>query len=786
MQISLPLKVYLCTLLLCILQNSYIYAQKGGYTVSGFVTEKGSKEQLPGVNVFIAGTSTGAITNAYGFYSLRVPTDSFTLVFTYVGFSTQQFPMKLDANKELNVDLSQGVQLTEVVISSEKTTRESESARMSTISIPITQIKEIPALFGEKDVLKVIQLMPGVQKSGEGNTGIYVRGGGPDQNLIILDEAPVYNANHLFGFFSIFNGDALKSVELTKGGFPARYGGRLSSVIDMRMKEGNKEKIHGEGGMGIVASRLTLEGPILKGKSSFIVSGRRTYIDILAQPFMSPVSRGGYYFYDLNGKVNYDLNQKNKFFLSGYLGNDKFYSKEKATGYKSEAGIRWGNATISARWNHVHKSDLFANTSLIYSRYRFNVFAEEDMGNDVFTLDYLSGIKDITLKHDYDWYASPKHQVKAGVMTTYHTFTPRAVQMKENTVTGINENSKEEQTAFETGLYIEDTWAATQRLKFNGGFRLSSFITQGTTYIRPEPRISGAYMLSDKTAIKASYATMNQYIHLLTNTGIGLPTDLWVPTTTNVLPQQSNQIAAGVTRDFEKNYFISIEGYYKTMNNIIGYKDGASFLDFENINSDPENKQENAWEKNVTQGQGWSYGMEFLLQKKSGKFSGWIGYTLSWSQLQFDDLNNGKKFFARYDRRHDISLVGIYKFSERFKLAATWVYGSGNAVTLPLSSYSLNPHTILGGLFSGGSQVDDYGEKNGFRMAAYHRLDLGLSFTKKKSWGERSWELGFYNAYSRANPFYYFSEYDADNKRHELKQVSLFPVIPYITYNFKF
>ncbi|MEJ8756001.1 TonB-dependent receptor [Pontibacter sp. H259] len=781
----------LFTLLLFFTCLSVAHAQTR-YTISGYVREKGSSEHLIGVSVYLPGTTTSTTTNTYGFYSLTLPAaDSVRLAFGYLGYRHVTRTVALRQHVEMNIDLQQEASLQEVQIVAERVEKVSRSAEMSKIDIPVSQIKNIPMLLGEKDVMKVLQLMPGVQKGSEGNSGIYVRGGGPDQNLIILDDATVYNASHLFGFFSLFNGDALKSVELTKGGFPARYGGRLSSVIELNMKEGNKEELHGEGGIGLISSRLMLEGPLKKGKSSFLISGRRTYADVLARPFMKQEEgTAGYYFYDLNTKVNYDFGRKNKLYLSGYFGKDRFYLREDDDTYKSETGIDWGNATGTLRWNHLFNERLFSNTSLIFSRYRFNITADEtNEDENKFELNYFSGIQDVGLKFDVDYLPDPKHSIRAGVQSTFHLFTPSALVVKDTDV-NRSDRSMQKFNGVESSVYVEDTYKPSPVFRINAGLRLSHFAADNKSYFMPEPRLSAAYNLRDDLAVKASYARMNQYVHLISNTGIGLPTDLWVPTTDRVAPQKSQQVAVGIAKDFtDKDIALTIEGYYKKSDNIIGYKVGASFLMME----DPESADEVSWEDNITTGQAWSYGVEFLLQKKVGRFSGWAGYTLSWTQMQFDSLNFGKKFYARYDRRHDISLVGIYELSENITLSGTWVYGTGNAITMPTGSYwdspgkpskykvdwySYNQHTAT-----------DYGDKNSSRMAAYHRMDVGFQFHKKKKWGERTWELSFYNAYSRKNPFFYYIEEDyvsENERRAKLKKVSLFPIIPSVSYGFKF
>lgn len=759
------------------------------FTISGYVTEKGSKENLPGVTVYQSNSNNSTISNAYGFYSITLPqADSVELVFGFIGYLTHKQMVQLNKNISLNIELVSNNQLEEVEVVAKKTEAISQDVQMSKIDIPIEKIKEIPALFGEKDVLKVLQLMPGVQKGSEGSSGFYVRGGGPDQNLIILDDATVYNAFHLFGFFSLFNGDALKSVELTKGGFPARYGGRLSSVLDMQMKDGNKEKITGEGGIGLISSRLTLEGPIIKNKCSFLVSGRRTYIDALIYPFLPETTKVGYYFYDFNAKVNYVINDKDRVYLSGYFGQDKFYLRLKDQNSKTNAGLDWGNATTTARWNHLFNSKLFANTSLIFTDYKLLISTENKDPFYDFNLRYTSGIRDYVVKTSFDYIPNPQHYVKFGLQSIYHQFRPGAIVLKSSAISE-NFNSKTLYEAFENGLFIEDDWKISDKLRANVGFRLSNFIIKTENYINPEPRASLRYLLTKDFSIKASYALMNQYMHLLSNTGIGLPTDLWVPATKRAPFMQSQQGAIGLSKDFlNKGIDVSLEGYYKEMNNVLGYKEGASFLSV-----GENNGQTVSWEDNITSGKGWSYGGELLVRKNTGRFTGWVGYTLSWTQLQFDALNFGKKFYARYDRRHDISVVGVYKLQDRITISATWVYGTGNAISLPLNTYVAN---TFGLPFSPGNntslnqganfQVEDYGQqRNAYRMGAYHRADIGIQFYKKFKHYTRVIEVSAYNAYNRQNPFFYYIDVDTEN-REQLMQVSLFPILPSISWTWKF
>jgi hypothetical protein len=754
--------------------------------ISGTIYEKGSQELLPGVSIFSTSQKKGTSTNNYGYYSLTLNAGNIDLVVAAGGYNRFTLAKNISADTTLDIFMDPENVLKEVEVVAKDQEKISETTDMSRIDIPISQIKKIPALLGEKDVLKVIQLLPGVQKGSEGSSGLYVRGGGPDQNLILLDDAPVYNAYHLFGFFSLFNGDALKSVELVKGGFPARYGGRLSSVLEMQMKDGNKQKLTGEVGIGLISSRLCLEGPIKKNKSSFLISARRTYIDALIYPFLKPENRAGYYFYDLNAKLNFNLDKKNRIFISGYFGKDKFYANPKDATTTNNANLNWGNATGTFRWNHIFSNKVFANTSIIFTKYKLGIGFKttENTDNSYYELDYRSGIRDLGGKYDVDIFANSNHHIKTGFVTTWHLFTPSATVISSS-FGADNKNNVNSISTIESGLYVEDDWKISQRLKTNIGFRGSFFNVNKTTYIFPEPRLAIRYAINDELSIKLGYSLMHQYLHLLSNTGLGLPTDLWVPATDRTKPLASNQVVLGIAKDFtDKGFTLTVEGYYKNMQNVLGYKEGASFLFI------GDNQSSFNWQNNVTAGKGKSYGGEILAQKKKGKWTGWIGYTLSWTILQFDSLNFGKPFYAKYDRRHDASVVVMYQLNDHISISATWVYGTGNAVTLPKSEYIALPHSVhassQASLFNN-YFVSDYGEKNGFRMAPYHRADVGVQFTKKKKNRERIFEVSVYNVYNRKNPFYYYVGYsDKDQTKRVLRQVSLFPIIPSVSWTVKF
>lgn len=771
------------------------------HTLSGFITDKSSGESLWGATVYDLKSKSGAATNNYGYYSFTVVEDTVHLRISYIGYQTQHVKFYVSENVQKSFELSGSVELDEVQIVEDAGTIQ-EQVRMSTIDLSMEAVNQLPVLLGERDILKTIQLLPGVQSGNEGTSGLYVRGGGPDQNLMLLDGVPVYNASHLFGFFSIFNADAIKSVKLIKAGFPANYGGRLSSVVDIRMKEGNSKKIHGEGGIGLISAHFTLEGPIIKDKTSFIISGRRTYIDILARPLIrssiqdaqGTTGRVGYFFYDVNAKINHQFSEKHRIYLSGYFGNDKFYSEiEKDYNYggtrsvsNADQGLKWGNAIVALRWNYLIGPKLFSNTTITFSKYNFDVkslYREETYLNgnlenyDEFGGNYFSGIRDFSTKMDLNWMPVNNHTILFGGGATAHRFSPGVQNFKSgssqtdqpiDTTLGSSDIN-----AMEYWLYGEDEIKWGEKFTMNLGVHLSGFGVENTFYPSIQPRLSFRYLINKKLSVKASYAEMRQFLHLLSNTSIGLPTDLWLPPTQRIPPQFSRQFALGLAYGINSEYQISLEGYYKKMENLIAYKDGASFF---TLGTD--------WQDLVEIGQGWSYGLEVFFEKKKGKTTGWVGYTLSWSNRQFENISFGEEFPYRYDRRHDISLAITHRFSERIDIGIVWVYGTGNAVTLALERYLSIDGTLYGGQ-TGYSEIEHIEKRNNYRMPAYHRLDVGVNFNKETKWGERTWSIGFYNLYNRNNPFYLYFDLDYKGDRH-LYQVGLFPIIPSISYHFKF
>jgi hypothetical protein len=768
-------------------------------SVSGTVKDAGNGETLIGVNIFDKKNQKGAVTNNYGFFSYSLFEKEVDLVFSYVGYEPVLISLVLEKDTLLNVELKPAAFLNEVVINGQKDDPIQESTQMGTINVPLRDIKNLPALMGEVDIFKVLQLLPGVQSGSEGASGLYVRGGSPDQNLVLLDGVPVYNATHLFGFFSVFNADAINNVELIKGGFPARYGGRLSSVIDISMKEGNMKEFRGEGSIGLIASKLTLEGPIVKDKTSFLLSARRTYLDLIARPIIRRSSGGqedvGYYFYDVNAKVNHIFNPKNRLYLSYYGGDDVAYSTYKSTydrwdnegtvQTREEAGLGWGNNIAAIRWNHIFNQRLFANFTGTFTKYRFRLFAEnEDVFTDnqggnptteIFSADYFSGIRDFAIKADFDFIPSPQHYIRWGGMLIDHRFSPGVFVAKENQNPETREGATPSDSR-EISMYIEDDFNVGERWKFNVGAHFSGFLADTKTYTSFQPRIALRYLLNQSSSIKLSYVQMAQFVHLLTNAGLGLPTDLWVPSTDKIGPQESWQVAAGYFKNLGYGLEFSAEAYYKNMEGVIEYEDGASFL---NTSED--------WQEKVTAGEGRSYGLELLLHKKTGRTTGWIGYTLSKTERRFDEINFGEWFPFRYDRRHDISVTAVHKLTERIDLSGTWVFGSGSFITVPSQRYQ-HSFTVIndsnyqyGGLF-----LDHYESRNNFQMRNYHRMDVGINFNKPKKWGERTWNISIYNVYSRLNPFYMDISYNYDKQQNQLRQFSLFPIVPSVSYRFTF
>lgn len=758
-----------------------IYAQaQQKFTISGTVEAKSSGEALIGAVVKINEIKgAGGVTNEYGFYSLTVPEGEYTLSVTYLGYQMSEQKITLDKNITQNISMSdEGQQLEEVVIKGERADANLSRNEMGVMKLDMKTAGKLPVIMGEKDILKTIQLMPGVNSAGDGNSGFNVRGGSSDQNLILLDEAPVYNASHLLGFFSTFNSDAIKDVTIYKGSIPAEYGGRLSSVLDVKMNEGNNQDYHVSGGIGLISSKLNVEGPIQKGKSSFLVTGRRTYADMfLKLSGDSTLENSKLYFYDLNAKVNYTINDKNRLYLSGYFGRD-------VLGVNENFGFDWGNTTGTLRWNHIVNSKLFSNTSVIYSNYNYNI----GISTDAVNFDIKSKIQDWNVQQDFQYYANTKHTVKFGLNSIYHTITPGNIVSNNSQ---FNSTDIEDRLAWENAVFVSDEWKITDKLNLNYGIRVSSFSAVGPgtfysydefgntidsttyqsgefakTYVNPEPRIALNYRMTEESSIKAAYVRSTQNLHLMTNTTTSNPTDLWIPSSINVKPEISDQYSLGYYRNFKDNqYEFSAEVYYKDMQNQIDYRNGAELA---------VNKQ---IESELLFGIGRAYGLELFFKKNFGRFTGWVGYTLSRTERKIDGINNNEWYVARYDRTHDISLVGMYDISKKWTVSAIWVYNTGNAITYPAGKYIVDGQTYF-----------YYTERNASRMPSYHRLDLGATYTKITKRGrESSWSFSVYNAYNRYNPFSIEFQQDPNNaQKTQAVQTSLFGIVPAITYNFKF
>jgi len=766
-------------------------ATESRFTINGYIRDSVSGELIIGATLSINGNKT-VTSNQYGFYSITLDSGKYVVTITHISYQPKAFELLLKENLSVNFELlPRAATASEVVVYSKKRDANVKNAQMSKIDLSIEKIKSVPAFLGEIDVLKAIQLLPGVRNAGEGNAGFYVRGGGPDQNLIMLDDAVVYNTGHLFGFFSIFNSDAIKNVSLIKGGMPAQYGGRISSVLDVAMKDGNNKNFQTEGGIGLISSRLSVQGPLKKEKSSFIVSARRTYIDLLVKPFIkksSPFYGSGYFFYDLNAKMNFRFSQKDRLFLSGYFGRDVFDFNNAKRSFTSN--IPWGNSTATLRWNHVFNRRLFANTTLVYNDYRFKFSARQDN----FRISLSSGIRDVNAKMDFDYYPLPQHKLKFGALYTYHKFIPNVVSGQSDSIV-FTPNNEGIKYANESAVYLQDDWELSEKIKLNYGLRYSRFTQIGPykKYVRDEdgnkldstaynrfeqvktyggfePRITIRYSINQTTSLKAAVTRNYQYIHLVSNAASTLPTDLWVPSTYIVKPQLAWQYSAGVFKNFKDNSWeTSLELYYKDIQNQIEYAEG-----YTPSLSDPEDE--------FVFGKGWSYGAEVFINKIRGRFTGWLGYTLSWTWRKFSQLNDAEKFPAKYDRRHDLSVVANYELNKKWKFGAVFVYGTGNATTLPERFYFIN-----------GVLTQEYSKINQYRLPAYHRLDFSATLTpqpNKKKKIENYWVFSVYNVYSRMNPYFIYYDQTGGVVNGDLKidarQVSLFPILPAVTWNFKF
>jgi hypothetical protein len=761
--------------------SNSVSAQTTKFTVSGTIKDSSSGETLLSTTIRVKELGNiGATSNEYGFYSLTLAEGNYTLVVNYFGFVKKEIPIQLTKNLILNIDLikleEKVKEFKEIKVTATKENKNVSGAETGMIKMDVKALEKIPVFAGEKDIIKTFTLTPGFKTAGEGNAGFFVRGGAADQNLILLDEAPVYNASHLLGFFSTFNSDALKEVTLYKGGMPSQYGGRTSSVLDIKMLDGNDKKYHVGGGIGIISSRLSIEGPIVKNKGSFIISGRRTYADVFLK-LTDEFKDNRLYFYDLNLKANYKINDKNRVFLSGYFGQDNL-------GLGDLFGINWGNATGTIRWNSVLSPKLFSNTSFIFSNYNYKIA----INSGTLAVDIRSKIQDFNIKQDFTYIINPTNKLKFGVNAIHHTITPGQIESDDPNFVF---EKLQDRFAWENSGYVSHEWNPTDRLSFIYGLRATNFsligagefysfdsegiVSQTTTfekgeivqnYFNLEPRFTSSFMLDSTSSLKLGYARNIQNLHLISNSTSSTPTDLWIPSSANVKPEISDQISLGYFRNFFNNrYELSLEGYYKDMQNQVDYKDGASTIANDLV------------EGELLYGKGRAYGVELFFKKKYGRFNGWISYTLSRTEKQIDGINNSEWYAARQDRTHDVSLVGIYDINDKLSVSATWVFYTGSAVTFPSGKYYID-----------GNIQWLYTERNGYRMPNYHRLDLSVTYYNKKTDKfESSWNFGIYNAYARENAWTIdFRESETDPTKTEAVQIALFKIVPSITYNFKF
>ena len=765
---------------LLLITGLYSYAQEK-HTISGTIKEKRSGEVLIGASAYLMELpKTGTVSNAYGFYSITAPAGNYTLIVSFAGFTQDSVKIILDKNISVPIQLlPASAAMMEVVVTSKKKNDNVTKPIMGVQKLSVNEIKNVPVLFGEKDVLKTIQLLPGVKSAGEGSSGFYVRGGGADQNLILLDEATVYNASHLLGFFSSFNSDAIKDLTLYKGAMPAEYGGRLSSVVDIKMNDGNNQDYHANGGIGLIASRLNVEGPIVKDKGSFIVSGRRTYADLFLKLSRdSAIKNNSLYFYDFNVKANYKINDNNRVYLSGYFGKDNL-------GFGGTFGIDYGNSTATARWNHIFNSRLFSNTSFIYSNYNYNIKINSGNNNIIIK----SKIEDVSLKQDFQYFVNNDNKINFGFNIINHRISPGIVDVSGTS--SFNPTNLPVKYALENAAYISHELSPAEKIKLNYGLRLSAFSILGPgdfnsydssgniiytrtftgstvvkSYINLEPRFSASYQLQENSSIKASYTRNVQNLHLLSNSASTNPTDLWIPSSPNVQPEIADQVSLGYYRNFDDNkYEFSSEVYYKTMQNQIDYKNGAQLRANANV------------ESQLLFGKGRAYGWELFLKKKYGKLTGWVSYTLSRTEKLIGGINKSNWYPAKQDQTHNMAVVAIYQASKKWTFSSNFVYNTGNAVTFPSGTYQVNGQTAF-----------YYTERNGYRMPAYHRLDFAATLqVKKRKKSEGSWTFSLYNVYGRENAYSIeFKDDPNDPTKTQAVRTALFRWVPSVTYNFKF
>ena len=773
-------QIFLLSIIFCSIN---IFAQK--ISISGYIKDAASGEALIGANIYDKDTYRNTASNNYGYYSISFPVgDTINLVFSYVGYIKQYKQLYLLKDTVLNISLKIGKTIEEVKVTAKRNIPVEQRTQTSIVEIPMKNIKLMPQLMGESNLLKTIQMVPGVKRGNEGSSAIYVRGGSPDQNLILLDEVPLYYVSHYGGFFSIFNSDAISNVTIIKGGFPARYGGRLSSVIDVRMKEGNKQKFQGTATIGLMSSKVSFEGPFVQGKTSYIISLRRSFWDLLASAYsyLDNKTARGFSFYDINAKINHEFSGKDKLYFSVYNGNDNYYTKindEKEFGYTFKNTTKWGNLASAIRWNHLYGNHMFSNFTLIYSKYKLGYESNYNTTGIEENSNFNSWIEDAGAKIDYEFNTTFNHRLRFGASAVYRTFNPGIFNYYTKDSTGYAiDTTYGSKKVYSTELfaYFEDEFKIGRRFSMNVGVHFSQYFVKDNMFYSFEPRVSANLLIARTMSLKASFAQMQQYIHLLSSSGIGMPTDLWVPSTKFAIPEQSKQATFGFAKTFyQKQFELSVETYYKTMDNLIAYSEGTGFYTGKD------------WQEKIeTNGKGLSYGIEFMAQKKTGRLTGWIAYTWSKTTRQFENINKGKEYNFRYDRPNDVSIVLNYAINKKWIFSANWVYSTGDALTLAQGKYDMinnmyDPWTLQN-IFQ--TQAHIYAGRNNFRGRSYHRLDIGFNYTKKKKKGNAVWSFSIYNAYNRMNPSYYMYGDDSDNNK--LIMVTEFPFLPSVSYSFVF
>ncbi|HVI49400.1 MAG TPA: TonB-dependent receptor [Chitinophaga sp.] len=767
-------------------------------TISGYVQDAATGEKLPGATIYSPSLRQGTTTNQYGYFSFTSAKDTGAYLFSYVGYEPLLQHISGIGNRLVTINLPPAGSLQEVVISASDETKIQNQTQMSKIGLPLSMVQAMPKLLGEADVMRTLQALPGVSGSMDGAGGLHVRGGSPDQNLVLMDGSPVFNFSHFFGIYSLLNADLIKSTDLYKGAFPARFGGRLSSVVDVSLKDGDMKNYHGDAAIGMISAKINVEGPIKKDKTSFIISGRRSYPDLVYNAIFKSTPGSGslyVYFYDVNAKVNHIFSPKDRIFFSFYKGEDNLRIKQSPTDSSSQSGMKvenskfrigWGNTIGAVRWNHIYGPKLFSNVTVNYSEY---VFTSEIWLKSVTKRTgeitdqsgrYGSRMKDIGGKIDFDYRPTPRHGIRFGAALMGHHFRPGRsdYEDKNSPVKPLDTlNTSIDTRGLEMTVYAEDDWQVGRNFYANVGLHASGFVVDGRFYYSLQPRLGLRYMLPDNWALKGAYTHMNQYIHMLSNNGMPLPTDIWVPSTQRVAPMFSQQVAAGLAKTVkDMTYEFSLEGYFKSMSNMIEPTD-PGLTNFELTK----------WDEQVTVGKGWSYGGEILLKKQKGKTTGWVGYTLAWSTRRFPGVNNGNIFPYKYDRRHDLEVILAHKLSKNWELSAAWHFATGTPLTLPVASYhSVNGASPWdpGGIDNGG--IDRYGTRYNYRTQNVHRLDVGITYTKQKKWWRKSWNFSIYNVYNQSNPFFYYLKTDDEARQRYLSKVSIMPILPSITYSVKF